>query len=96
MIRILESHRETLVEKIDWDFNEMQSEIERACSRSDDESKEAKAFREAVVAYSKDMKQRFDTEIRPKLKEAMELAEEMQKKEIAEAEQAIMNAEQST
>lgn len=95
LMKILEVQRAKFIENMNAIFNEIQREINRACTRSDDESKEAAAFREAVVSYTKDMRKRFDNDIRPKLKESMAMAEEAEKKEIAEAEQAIVNADQT-
>ena len=45
-----------------------------AYSRKDDASDEAKAFRKAVIEYTKALKERFESVIRPKLKEAAGLA----------------------
>ena len=94
LMKILENQRAKFIENVNAVFVEMQREINRSCTRSDDESKEAAAFRKAVVTYTKDMKKRFDNEIRPKLKEAMSMAEDAEKKEIAEAEQAMVNGDQ--
>ena len=76
---VLEQQRTDLTAKIDALFQEIYEEVDHACSRTDDDSEEAKAFREAVVARTRIAKEYFAKEIYPRLESAEKMAQENEK-----------------
>lgn len=76
---VLKQQHAELSEKINILFKEIEEEVEHACTRTDDDSDEAKAFREAVVSRTRLAKEYFAKEIYSRLESAEKMAREQEK-----------------
>ena len=68
----LKTHRNDLIKKIKDIFAEIQSEIDYACTRKEDNSEEGILYRKQLREMVRAAQENIDTEICPKLDEAFE------------------------
>ncbi|KAJ4359640.1 uncharacterized protein N0V89_000195 [Didymosphaeria variabile] len=83
LIEHLENLREKLIHDIKSVLGEIQHEINMACSRKDDNSPEAKAFRREVMGQNDKLRELFANRIRPCLDEAVKMSREQRAQERA-------------
>ncbi|KAL1594574.1 hypothetical protein SLS60_010335 [Paraconiothyrium brasiliense] len=81
LIEKLESLREKIIRDIKSVLEEIQHEINMACSRKDDNSNEAKVFRREVMRRNDELRELFTNRIRPCLDEAMKMSKDQRAQE---------------
>ncbi|KAF2449101.1 hypothetical protein P171DRAFT_469260 [Karstenula rhodostoma CBS 690.94] len=79
----LEKLHQEFIGTVETLFVEIQDEIDMACSVKDDDTKEAKAFKDAVAAYSKKLDEHFKDDIQPLLPKAKTMVRAQQEQEQA-------------
>jgi hypothetical protein len=84
LIEELDSIGKRLIRDIKDVFAEIKHEVDMACSRKDDHSPGAKAFRDEVMRQTEKLRSLFTDRIRPCLVEAENMAKDLREQERAD------------